>query len=69
MFVGDEKFMVFWYDLFFDRIFEIFNISNYINFWYLYMYFYIFYGFLLVFEIDEDFLYNFNIYFLLLVKF
>lgn len=69
MFVGDEKFMVFWYDLFFDRIFEIFNILNYINFWYLYMYFYILYGFLLVFEIDEDFLYNFNIYFLLLVKF
>lgn len=57
--------MASWYDPFFDRTFETFNISNYTNSWYLYMYFYTSYGFLSVFEIDEDSLHNFNTYLLL----
>lgn len=60
--------MASWYDPFFDRTFETFNISNYTNSWYLYMYFYTSYGFLSVFEIDEDSLHNFNTYLLLSAK-
>lgn len=68
MLAGDEKFMASWYDPFFYRTFETFNISNYTNSWYLYMYFYTSYGFLSVFEIDEDSLHNFNTYLLLSAK-
>lgn len=68
MLAGDEKFMASWYDPFFDRTFETFNFSNYTNSWYLYMYFYTSYGFLSVFEIDEDSLHNFNTYLLLSAK-
>lgn len=68
MLAGDEKFMASWYDPFFDTTFETFNFSNYTNSWYLYMYFYTSYGFLSVFEIDEDSLHNFNTYLLLSAK-